>query len=145
MRFLSVLLCGSLFLLGNCQKEDNSAANVRYEVTYTALRASVGTTSFEEIRYYDGSKDIVLTNTTNNFTVTVALKPGAPVRFSAKGSVSGAATVPTVLLSYLVEEVRDDKTRVALCQQAGSSISGNTARYTFSGAFSQTFDGKTCQ
>lgn len=145
MRFICFTLLYALFLGTSCKKDSTTESTSTYEITYTVTRASVGTTTFEEIRYYDGSKEAVLTNTTNNFTVTHAIKSGDPIRLSVKGNVVNASTTPSVLASFLVEKVTDGQTRTVVCQQAGSSVSGNSTKYTFSSSFSQTFNGTTCQ
>jgi hypothetical protein len=134
----------ALFMLASCKKEDTFA----YEVTLIAKKPSIGTTSFSEIIYNNGTQVQTITNSAQDFETTFAVTSGFNVNFTVKGTTnvpSGTTSTPIPIISYQLIQIKNKTERTTLCDGTSSSISGVNGKYSFNISFNKTFDGTGCK
>lgn len=138
------VVCGlaAALLFAGCGKDEETPDNTTtYTLTMKAAKASTGVTVYKQITYNDanGVKQTV-TNQNQDFMVSFPIEPGYKISLSAVGSVSGATSVPSSLVSYRVEGPKG-----VICEQISSFISGAGTDYSLTASFDKTFKGDTCE
>jgi hypothetical protein len=134
----------TLFMLFSCKKEDTFA----YEVTLSAKKPTIGTTTFSQIIYNDGKQLQTISNSPNDFETTFAVASGFNVNFTVKGTTIvpvGTTATPSPIVSYQLIQIKNKTDRSTLCDGASQSTSGMNGKYSFNINFNKTFDGTGCK
>jgi hypothetical protein len=144
MKRLFLLLCASaLMFFSSCEKADV----ISYEIKYKLSKPTIGTTVFNTISYNDGTSVQTISNSSDDFTKTFAVKSGYNINFSVKGSITTApnsTTPPIFLVSYELTEIKNGE-RTSICDDIKGLGSGKNGVYPIDVSFNKTFDGTTCK
>lgn len=143
MRTLYLLLCCAALATFSCKKNKDEVST--YELTVKAVKASVGTTTFAQIKHSDEGGNVkTLYNQKDDFVKTFAIQSGYKIVFSAQGTVTNGSATNAPKVSYEVVKITG-KDRETVCSGVRSAASGVGNTLTFNNAFEVLFDGISCQ
>ncbi len=129
--------------LSSCSRDEN----VTFELILKAEVATTGSTTFGEIKYYDGMVTQSILNSTKSFSKTIPLVGYQSIYFGVFGGITGAGSTvqPSFNISYEVDRIFTSGSRDILCSgSTGQAIFKNNV-WSFNFLADRIFDGVGCQ
>ncbi len=133
-----------LFCLISCKKADV----IKFELSLFAKKPSIGTTTFTEISYHNGTQLQTISNSSAEFETTFEVPSGYNINYLVKGTTlvsSGTSATPLPFIGYQLVQIKNETERTTLCDGTITSTNGSNGKYTFTATFNKVFDGTGCK